>query len=96
MLQPAPGPRFPSNSPHPGWLIIGMLILTIGAVAAAVGLLLQHAAATQADAFHPATSSAISSTNRALLIGTIWLWTGTITTTAGVVAIVLALRKRRR
>lgn len=76
--------------------MVGMLILTIGAVAAAVGLLLQHAAATQADAFHSATSSAISSPNHALLIGTIWLWTGTITTTAGVVILVLTLRKRRR
>lgn len=55
MLQPAPGRRFPSNSPHPVWLLIGMAVLTVGVVAAAVGLTLQHAAAHQTDAFHFAT-----------------------------------------
>lgn len=96
MLQPAPGRHFPSNSPHPGWLIFGMLILTLGAVAAAVGLLLQHAAATQADTFHPTTAAAISSTNHALLVGTTWMWGGTITTAAGLITLAFALRKGRR
>lgn len=75
-----------------------MLILTLAAVAAVVGLLLQHAAATQADTFHSATTApaAISSTNHALLVGTIWMWSGTITTAGGVATLALALRKRGR
>ncbi len=89
MLQPAPGRRSPSNSPHPGWLIVGT-------VAAAVGLLLQHAAAAQANAFNPATQTAIGSTNWALVAGTIWTWAGTITTAAGVIILVPTLRKRGR
>lgn len=95
MLQPAPGRRFPSNSPHPEWLIFGTLLVTAGAVAAAVGLLLQHAAATQVDTFHPATAAAISSANHALLVGAIWMWSGAITTAAGVVALALALQEKR-
>lgn len=73
-----------------------MLILTIGALAAVVGLLLQHAAATQADTFRPTTPAAISSTNHALLVGTIWMWSGGITTAAGIATLALALRKRGR
>ncbi|TCL78360.1 hypothetical protein EDF31_1187 [Curtobacterium sp. PhB142] len=38
MLQPALGRRSPSSSPHSGRLIFGLLVLTVGAVAA-VGLL---------------------------------------------------------
>ena len=96
MLQPAPGRRSPNNSPHPRWLIVGMLILTVGTVAAAIGLLLQNAATTQADAFHPATPTTISNTNRTVVVGTIWVCMGTITTAAGVIILVLALRKRGR
>lgn len=96
MLQAAPGRRFPSNSPHPGLLIVGMLILTVGAVAAAVGLLLKHAVTSHTGTFHLATASAISNTSHTLLVGTIWMWSGTITATAGVIILAFALRTRGR
>lgn len=98
MLQFAPSRRFPSNSPHPGWPIVGMLILAAGAgaVAATVGLLLRDAAAAQAAAIHSATSSAIDITNHALLVGTIWTWSGAIAIATGVTILAIVLRASRR
>lgn len=95
MLQPAPGGRFPSNSPHPGWLIAGLIILTAGAVAAAIGLLLQHAAAEQADAFRPTTAEVAHSIDHASWIGSVWACGGTIATLIGITLVALALRRNR-
>lgn len=96
MLQAAPARRSPGNNASPRWVIIGMLLLTAGAVAAAIGLLLQHAAATQADRYRSAAPAVITSTHHALLVGSIWMWSGTITTSAGVTILIIALQRQRR
>ncbi|MDP4331992.1 hypothetical protein Q7F20_01275 [Curtobacterium sp. A7_M15] len=95
MLQPAPGRRFSGDSPRPGWLIAGMMVLVAGAVAAVIGLLLQHAAAEQADTFHPATAEVIHSINHASMVGSIWACSGAIATLIGITLVAFALRRNR-
>ncbi|WFR68013.1 hypothetical protein P9139_06575 [Curtobacterium flaccumfaciens] len=72
-----------------------MLMLTAGATAAAVGFILQHAAAAQTDTFRPVTRSTVDIAHHTLMVGSTWMWSGALATLTGVALLIYALRRTR-
>lgn len=86
-------PKSPPRSPRsPLWLIVGMALLTMSSVAAAIGLLIQHAADAQAAIMSPSTTIA-ADVRQAFTVGLVWMWAGIISALAGIAALTRAFTR---